>query len=253
MNYFKIHQPTGTEYKLYYDKEDNFESKKKILEETILKHWEDYILEKWLYFGVFEIGKHNHEDKVKYMLDRCADFLLKGELNYEGLWIGDKKTINKIKALEGNFDESTKLQDSIYGSDVDESEYKDNAKVNFESEFYEKFIKPITKESNSTKVREWKRDSKKRQNRINRIETVIDFKKEYLSKWVSVNNQNEFVFDNKLFEIDGRVEQYQGELLQDGSVFYEQDKILCYKQFGKYHFFDMSYTPIVEILEKERV
>lgn len=250
MSYYKIRQPNGIDYKLYYEKETTFEEKKEILENTVLKHWEDYMLnDKWLYFGVFEIGKHNHEDKVKYMLERCADFLLQGELNYEGLWVGYKKQ-KTICALESPLECSDSMtQDLFYSLDSDEySEYKKRLiGSNKNEEFYNDFIKPLVKEKPTKKVAEYKKQYRHKRNRIKKIESIIDFKKQYEVMWCSVDTQNRFKFNGFEFEIDGRVEAYQGEYISDGSVFYSQDKVLAYYQNGKYYFFDMGYNMINEV------
>lgn len=73
---------------------------------------------------------------------------------------------------------------------------------------------------------------------------LIDPKQPYKWAWCYVNTCNEFEFNNKKYQIDKSVKQYQGRLentrRKDKEVVYDMDMILCYGQGGKQYYFDQN-------------
>lgn len=67
---------------------------------------------------------------------------------------------------------------------------------------------------------------------------MIDYSKPYTSKWCVVDTDNEFVFMDKRYQIDGNVEQYS--VGEDNQC--QMDKILCYyiPHEDKFLFFDQD-------------
>jgi len=248
MSIFYIKQPNNTRFELYYDTDITTEEKIQRLEETILNQWNDYIIDKWIWLNKWEQYKYNHEDNVKYLLSRCSDFLLQGELNHEGMWMGTKKQ-RKIYAVESVLTSSSNnVNDFIYSIGNDSTtEYIHKDDISFRDEKKEKILnKHLKFEFNNKKVRKYKKDNKDRQKRIRSLSITVDYSKPYKSKWCIVGSDNFFEFDNKIFGIEGFIEEYQGKVMRNGDLFYEQDKILAYVQNGKYYFYNMGYYKISE-------
>jgi len=105
MPHFDVYQPNGKKFRLFYKSDDN---KNDLLNETLLKHWSDYLDDHWIWLKAYDPYKMNFEDKTKALLDRCGTFLLLGNFGYGNII----KNISDISSVEVPFSQSLSNDES---------------------------------------------------------------------------------------------------------------------------------------------
>lgn len=251
VSYYEIKQPNGRKYRLYYNKESGLSEKVESLENSVLGYWKDNIEDNWLSKSSKKGFYYDSEDKVKYLLDNCANFLLQGELYKKKLWIGRKKQ-KKINHVESPIEYAgTHVENVFYSSNKQNCDFRCGTSLDVED--YEKYVLPVIKSGNNKRVRKWKIESSIRHKKISDIGLLVDFNRPYISNWSLVDVDNHFKFNNKKFVIDEAIEAYRGVFnKKENALYYEQDKVLCYYQDSNYFFYDMSYNHITKgIIESE--
>lgn len=216
--FYYIAQPNGRKYKIYRTVEQNTpEGRIEILNNSVLERWKNYISENWMH----DTGKQAHngspEAKVKKMLDKCADFILLGELKYGG-----------ILTMEAQ----RKMFDNEISADMTQP-------LNFDKDFEPP--KPIKK---SEKVKEFDRLAKKKRKNSNYLRKIVNHKYTFEYKSCPVDTENKFIFCGKRFEIDKCLGQFDPVELNNGELFYQVDQIHAYEQKGKFFFFDRELNDI---------
>lgn len=271
MKYFPINNPTnGSEQRIFYNAEDN---KRELLEKHILNYWKDYCDSHWIWLGKFEEGKWNYEDKVKYFLNRCANFLLMGEYQRSNLMSG--KDIGRIHAnelsLEGDWQNESleiELEETVdFLSNHIKSNYSIEDKI-LETDFDIKPVEPKRRQkSKTTKLfniysedekelidykkihisntfNVWKKSTKKTPAR----KGLIDKKEPYISGWCIVDVDNIFEFQGDKYKISEDIKQYQIRAKKpkydDYKLDYQMDRILVYKQNDNLVYFDQNIDQI---------
>ena len=85
---YKIIMPNGQKKNIYYN---NLDNKIDLVEQEVLRYWEDYLLSHWIWLGRYEQGRLNYEDKVKSLLDRCGTFVLFGDFKEHDILSNSKR------------------------------------------------------------------------------------------------------------------------------------------------------------------
>lgn len=205
MHYY-IKLPGGKKYKLYRNKEQNNPNGRiEILNNSILKDWENRILPQWEY------------DPIKTMLDSCGSFILLGELRYGGIL-----TVEKEQKMF-DYEISTDMDVPIVYNENDE---------------------PPKSIKKSEKVKEFDRLAKKKRKNSNYLRKIVNHKYTFEYKSCPVDIENKFIFCGKRFEIDKCLGQFDPVELNNGELFYQVDQIHAYEQKGKFFFFDRELNDI---------
>lgn len=265
MRFFPIDNPVdGKEQRIYYNNKDD---KKELLQEVILDYWSGYCNSHWIWLDKFEEHKWNYEDKTKYFLNRCANFLLMGEYNKHDILSGND--IARIKtnelSLDGdwqNEDIEIELEETVeYLNRSMKENYSTDNKI-LETDFDNR---PIisNKKSKTDKILEiysvpdeevdnylpihishtfnvWDKTTKIIKGR----DGLIDKTKPYVAEWCIVDTNNEFIFQGNKYKINEKVKQYSPRSKKpkydDYKNDYQMDKILTYEQNEHLFFFDQN-------------
>lgn len=232
---FTIIQPNGTKKQLFYSSRASFERRSMILYLNLLKKWEDYCRTKWIWKRKFDPFKFNHEDKVKYFLDRCSDFLLYKNTGEHLPSLEKQENMDKFEVPLSSSGHN--VGDFLYSSNdaaIDNDKYKyvkistvDTLNVDISNE--EEVLKNPT--INKWDVKRIKKNNFKNTNayKINKLYTKED---KYINKKVILKNRD--VFDSlpsNISEEDAQkwmnknLRNYYGENVVD----YKKTKIKGYK------------------------
>lgn len=301
---FKLTMPNGYKKNIYYNKSDN---KIDLIKEHVLSYWEEYLLSHWIWTHKFEQGRLNFEDKTKYLLDKCATFLLLSDFKKYDIQSNRKRnntyeneillscTPDDIQDIvystnieSDNITQTPKRSSAIHSNEiimnaisnnvfkvhkkrlpkikkryVNSQQYKIKKIYTTDDRIVKRLYKikngdlqekPLNKNLSENELLKWQNKPFKnifgeniyeyRTKVVKGNKGLIDPKQPYKWAWCYVNTCNEFEFNNKKYQIDKSVKQYQGRLentrRKDKEVVYDMDMILCYGQGGKQYYFDQN-------------
>ena len=188
--HYGITLPNGRKQRLFYANNGSLSTRVEILNRMILNKWSDYLNDCWIYYGKISPIGYNHEDKVKSLLDRCADFLF---TNADNTY--NKKAILNRDKVDKIFEREIPL--SCTASNVQEKVYGSGALPEGEYTYYE--CKPTIRTSKSKYVKKWKDSATYKLNQIDDCNTLT---------WCTVNTVNEFIYKEETYTINKKVNQY---------------------------------------------
>lgn len=118
IQYYKVTLPNGSKRNLYYTSVRNKAKLTMLVKQFLLKDWEEYCQDHWIWFGKIDPYTWNYEDRVKSFLSRCADFILIGNLKH-----GNILTEDRTKQIYDNeiplSSTSSQLNDCVFSSASD--------------------------------------------------------------------------------------------------------------------------------------
>jgi hypothetical protein len=115
---YKLLLPIGEKHLIQYENDND----KLNIINNLLSDQSNYVNEHWIWEHAFEKTRVNFEDKSKGFLNRCADFLLLGELDRNGILSSHK--IKNIRGKEIPISSTAKnTQELVYGQSTDNDQH----------------------------------------------------------------------------------------------------------------------------------
>lgn len=126
LQYYKVTLPNGKTKNVYYTNLKNKAKLTMLIKLYLLKDWEDYCNDHWLWFGKFDPYQWNYEDRVKNFLSRCADFILIGNLKRGNIMTDDKR--DQIYQNETPLSSTSTEVNDLFFSSASNKEYTKQSK-----------------------------------------------------------------------------------------------------------------------------
>jgi hypothetical protein len=198
---FDIYLPNGRKQSIYYSNKISNSKMNMLVKKLILEKWEAYINNNWISYKNINY-KYNNENKIKNMLERCADFILLNE-----------KSDDRLSSYKKNIIYSIEIPVSCTSDDIQNLFYSLNDIENYSLHKEKEDL--INKNNNFIINNKNKNYIKHKETKFDRYMRILDKPEHYTYVMYKLKNKDVYENGNYPKLLDKELEKWENDYFKD--------------------------------------